>query len=97
MSIECLPRKLFSYADLFFSQKISCDKSGKPRIAVLRSGGLGDLVILTSLLISMRGTFKDSNISLVCDESHRDIYDFIDEYVDEIVTYDGKLFRKMFL
>ena len=94
MSIECLPRKLFSYIDLFFSRKISCEKSGKPRIAVFRSGGLGDLVLLTSLLVSMRGIFKDSKISLICDESHGDIYNFIDEYVDAIVTFDGKSFRK---
>jgi len=63
------------------------------RILVFQTAFIGDLVLVSSLVKSVKKTFPESFVSLVCKKGYESIYEGF-ECLDEIIPYDKKGVRK---
>ncbi|SNR93428.1 lipopolysaccharide heptosyltransferase II [Desulfurobacterium atlanticum] len=62
------------------------------KILIFQTAFIGDLVLASSLIKSVKKTFSESSVSLVCKKGYESIYKRF-EYLDEVIPYDKKGIR----
>ena len=63
------------------------------RILIFQTAFIGDLVLVSSLIKSVKKTFPESSVSLVCKKGYESIYEGF-KYLDEVIPYDKKGIKK---
>lgn len=86
--ISCFPRKIWHIFDVLAVLLVRVKKTDG--VCVVRTGGLGDIVLLIPLLRSLR----DSRTTLILPSRHSSLEFILKNYVDTLVYVDERKFRK---
>lgn len=72
----------------FFQKTISTAQRGYKKILIVHNrGGMGDVILSTPLVLTLKKNFSDSHITFMLDKGHADVISGIPE-IDEIILYD---------
>lgn len=88
LCIKCLPRRIWHVIDFFSLLGVKSNISGE--ICIVRTGGIGDIILIVPLLRSLKG----KNIVLVLPKRHSILEFILKEYVDTLIYFDDIDFRK---
>ena len=88
--IECLPRRVWHLIDRVSLLGVKRENDGG--VAVVRIGGLGDILLTFPLLFNLK--ISNKKVVLICDNSHINVDKLFYDVVDQFIFYDKEKFKK---